>query len=58
MNQTAILHATAALVAGGGFLVSGRLLKLGLFGLAGVLFVTGIVVARRGDDGTDSVGGA
>ncbi|SDE89237.1 hypothetical protein [Halorientalis regularis] len=58
MNQTAILHATAAVIAGGGFLVSERLLKFGLFGLAGLLFVAGIVVARRGDGGSDPIDGA
>ncbi|WP_299267403.1 hypothetical protein [Halorientalis sp.] len=50
MNQTAILHMTAAVLAGGGFFLSDRLLTIGLFGLAGVLFIAGIVIARRGDD--------
>ena len=54
MNQTAVLHATAAVMAGAGFLVSEQLYQFGLFGLAVVLFVAGIVIARRGDD-TDPV---
>jgi hypothetical protein len=41
---------TAAVLAGGGFFLSDRLLTIGLFGLAGVLFIAGIVIARRGDD--------
>lgn len=51
MNQTAVLHAAAAVMAGAGFLVSEQLLQFGLLGVAAVLFVAGIVVARRGDDG-------
>lgn len=55
MNQTAVLHATAAVVAGAGFLASEQLFRIGLFGLAGVLFVAGIIIARRSDDGADPV---
>ncbi|MDR9380670.1 MAG: hypothetical protein RI560_03225 [Natronomonas sp.] len=50
MNQTAILHITAALLAGGSFFLDGNVLTIGLLALAGVLFVAGIVIARRGDD--------
>lgn len=41
---------TAALLAGGSFFLDGNVLTIGLLGLAGVLFVAGIVIARRGDD--------
>ena len=41
---------TAALLAGGGFFLSDRMLSIGLFGLAGILFIAGIVIARRDDD--------
>ena len=57
MNQTAVMHATAAVMAGAGFLVSEQLLRVGLFGLAVVLFAGGIVVARR-DDGSKPAGEA
>jgi hypothetical protein len=50
VNQTAILHITAALLAGGSFFLDGNVLTIGLLALAGVLFVAGIVIARRGDD--------
>ena len=53
MNQTAVMHATAAALAGAGFFISEQLVKFGLFGVAAVLFAGGIVVARR-DDGSDS----
>lgn len=57
MNQTAVLHATAAVTVGAGFLAPEQLLQLGLFGLGAVLFVAGIVVARRGGDDADPVEG-
>jgi hypothetical protein len=50
MNQTAVMHATAAVLAGAGVLVSEQLVRFGLFGVAVVLFAGGIVVARRDDD--------
>lgn len=53
VNPTAVLHVSAAVLVGAGFLLSGQLLTLGLIGLGVVLFVAGIVVARR-DDGTAS----
>ncbi len=49
MNPTAILHAGAAALVGVGIFLSGRLLTIGLLGSGAVLFVAGIVVARRGD---------
>jgi hypothetical protein len=50
MNPTAILHALAAVLVGAGVFLSGRLLTVGLLGVGAVLFVAGIVIARR-DDG-------
>lgn len=50
MNQTAVMHATAAVLAGAWFFVSEQLVKFGLFGVAVVLFAGGIIVARRDDD--------
>ena len=50
MNQTAVMHATAAVLAGAGFFISEQLVKFGLFGVAAVLFAGGIVLARRDDD--------
>ncbi len=49
MNTTAILHTTAAAAGVGAFLLSGQLLTIGLIGVTVVLFVAGIVVARRDD---------
>jgi hypothetical protein len=51
MNTTAVLHAVAAVLVVAGVLLDGQLLTLGLFGVGALLFVAGIVVARR-DDGT------
>jgi hypothetical protein len=50
VNPTAVLHASAAVLLGAGLLVSGRTLTIGLLVTGAVLFVAGIVVARRGDD--------
>jgi hypothetical protein len=50
VNETAILHATAAAFAGGGVLVSEMPVRIGLFALAAVAFVGGIVIARRDDE--------
>jgi len=50
VNPTAVLHATAAVLVGAGLLLSGRTLTIGLLAVAAVLFVAGIVLARR-DDG-------
>ena len=52
MNQTAVMHATAAVLAGAGFFISEQLVKFGLFAVAAVLFAGGIIVARR-DDGSE-----
>lgn len=49
MNPTAIMHIAAAVLVGAGLFVSGQTLRIGLIGLGVVLFVAGIVVARRGD---------
>lgn len=49
MNPTAIFHIAAALSIGGALFVSGQTLTIGLVALGVVLFVAGIVVARRGD---------
>ena len=51
MNWTAVLHAAATVVAGIGIFAFDRPGTVGLLGVAAVLFVAGIVVARR-DDGT------
>lgn len=55
MKQTAILHAAFAVLLVAGFLVSEQALRFGLFGLAAVCFVAGIVLARRGSDDPDPV---
>jgi hypothetical protein len=49
MNPTAIMHIAAAILVGAGLFVAGQTLRIGLIGLGVVLFVAGIVVARRGD---------
>lgn len=52
MNQTAILHIAATGMVGAGVVVSDALLTVGLLLVGVVLFVAGIVLARRdGDDG-------
>jgi len=49
MNPTAILHIAAATLVGAGIFLSGRLLTVGLLGSGALLFVAGVVVARRDD---------
>jgi hypothetical protein len=49
MNTTAILHSVAAVLVVAGIFLSGEVLTFGLWGLGAVLFVAGIVVARRDD---------
>ena len=49
VNTTAVFHAIAAVLIVGGFFLSGQLLTVGLIGVGVVLFVAGIVVARRDD---------
>ena len=43
------MHIAAAVLVGAGLFVAGQTLRIGLIGLGVVLFVAGIVVARRGD---------
>jgi len=52
MNWTAVLHVAATAIAGAGILLFDSLVTIGLLVIAGVLFVGGIVIARR-DDGSD-----
>jgi hypothetical protein len=47
VNPTAVLHSVAAVLVGAGLFVSGQTVTIGLVGLGAVLFVAGIVVARR-----------
>jgi hypothetical protein len=54
MNTTAILHSVAAVLVLGGLLLAGDLLRIGLLALGAVLFVAGIVVARRDDGDADA----
>lgn len=49
MNTTAVLHSVAALLVGAGVFLSGQIVTISLLALGAVLFVAGIVVARRGD---------
>ena len=49
MNPTAVMHVAAAVLVGAGLFVSGQTLTIGLIGLGVVLFIGGIVVARRDD---------
>lgn len=58
VKQTAVLHVAFAVLLVAGFLVSEQALRFGLFGLAGLCFVAGIVLARRGGDDPDPVGDA
>jgi hypothetical protein len=51
VNWTAVLHAVASVVAGIGIFAFDQPVTTGLLVVAAVLFVAGIVVARR-DDGT------
>lgn len=51
MNWTAVLHATATVVAGVGVFAFDQPVTVGLLVVAALLFVAGIVVARR-DNGT------
>lgn len=50
MNTTAVLHASAAVLVGAGIFLPGRPVTVGLIAIGVVLFVAGIVVARRDDD--------
>lgn len=47
MNWTAVLHIIATVAVGAGLFVSDQTVSLGLFLVAAVLFVGGIVIARR-----------
>lgn len=53
MNETAVLHVAATAIAGVGILLFDPPVTIGLLVVAGVLFVGGIVLARR-DDGSES----
>ncbi|MES3516809.1 MAG: hypothetical protein PPP58_03990 [Natronomonas sp.] len=55
MNQTAILHIAGAGAVGAGVFVSDQLLTIGLLIVGALLFVAGIVIARRGDDSNPDV---
>ena len=50
MNPTAVLHGGFGLMVLVGFLISDPTLRIGAFGLGVILFVAGVVVARRGDE--------
>ena len=50
MKETAIRHVAAAGVVGAGIFAADQLLTLGLFVVGAVLFIAGIVLARRGDN--------
>jgi|APHM01.1.fsa_nt_gi uncharacterized membrane protein YphA (DoxX/SURF4 family) len=52
MNQTAVLHTGFGLMILVGFAVSDPTVRIAAFSLGAVLFVAGIVAARRGDDGS------
>ncbi|WP_089384158.1 hypothetical protein [Halorubrum vacuolatum] len=52
MKQTGLFHLAATAAVGVGILVSDQLLTAGLLILGLLLFVAGIVIARR-DDGDD-----
>jgi len=52
MNETAVLHVAATALAGAGILLFDPPVTVGLLVVAGVLFVGGIVLARR-DDGSE-----
>lgn len=52
MNETAVLHVVATALAGAGILLFDPPVTVGLLVVAGVLFVGGIVLARR-DDGAE-----
>ncbi len=51
MNETAVLHLVATVLAGAGVLTDG-FVRLGCFALAVVGFVAGIALARRDTGGT------
>ena len=52
MNWTAVLHVAATAIAGTGILLFDPPVTIGLLVVAGVLFIGGIVIARR-DDGSE-----
>jgi hypothetical protein len=52
MNWTAVLHVAATAIAGAGILLFESPVTIGLLVVAGVLFIGGIVIARR-DDGSE-----
>lgn len=50
MNWTAVLHAVATALAGAGIFLFDPPVTIGLLVVAAVLFVGGIVIARRDDE--------
>jgi len=50
VNWTAVLHGTATVVAGVGVFAFEQPVTIGLLVIAAVLFVGGIIVARRDDN--------
>ncbi len=57
MNWTAVLHAAATVVAGIGIFAFDQPGTVGMLVVAAVLFVAGIIVARRDDGTADRPGG-
>jgi hypothetical protein len=55
VNTTAILHATGTAFVGVGVLLLDGSLSIGFLVLGALLFVAGIVAARRGDSGPPDV---
>lgn len=53
MNWTAVLHIAATALAGAGIFLFDPPTTIGLLVVAAVLFVGGIIIARR-DDGSDA----
>lgn len=49
MNRTAILHIAATVAVGAGIVASSQPMTAGLLAVGGILFVAGIVLARRKD---------
>ncbi|MES3160540.1 MAG: hypothetical protein PPP55_03105 [Halorubrum sp.] len=54
MNKTAVLHIVATGMVGAGVVISDTLVTVGLLAVGGVLFVAGVVLARRDGGGPDT----
>lgn len=50
MNQTATFHIIGTAAIGAGVVLSGTALTVGLLLVGALLIVTGIILARRGDE--------